>query len=186
MNEQKETYRKQARLHQERRAVDQSDFEKIVDVFFDDFDLEEGQSVALYWPFKKEFDCRALMDELIQQGVTVALPVMQKDTRILDFVQWTHDTEMKKNDIGIMEPQGAQSITPDIVIAPLLAFDQKGYRLGQGGGYYDTTIAALREKQDTPFIGIGYFDQAVLFDLPREEHDIRLDYLLTPDGIKEF
>ena len=48
------------------------------------------------------------------------------------------------------------------------------------------TMADLRTKRDVTYIGIGYAEQAVLFKLPREEHDIQLDYMLTPQSVINF
>jgi len=167
----KENYREHAKLHRDRMDIDETDFESIISVFLEFFKPKTKQIISTYWPLNKEFDTRFLMDELVNQGFTVALPRMRKDSRILEFVKWTHDTPMKAGAFGVEEPQSDDIVTPDIVLAPLLAFDQKGYRLGYGGGYYDATIENLRQS---------------LFKLPREAHDIPLDYMLTPNNIIDF
>lgn len=211
--QEKQNYREHARLHRERLDFDAADFEVVIDVFFENFpkiqnnchpcegrDLNDvGEqdsglrrndgkdlSIALYSPVGKEFDCRFLMDELVKRGYTCALPVIEKDSRVLKFKQWTPDTKMIKGAFGIAEPANSPEIIPDVIIAPLLAFDQKGYRLGQGGGYYDATLEALRQRKPITFMGIGHAEQAVLFKLPREDHDIPLDYMLTPKGVIDF
>ncbi|MCI5060800.1 MAG: 5-formyltetrahydrofolate cyclo-ligase [Alphaproteobacteria bacterium] len=185
--EQKQTYREQARLHRDRLAVTQSDYEQVIDVFFDYFNPPENAAIATYWPVGKEFDCRYLLDECLSRSHVCALPVIENGSRLLKFHAWNHDCEMKENALGILEPQNTEEVTPDYIIAPLLAFDQKGNRLGQGGGYYDATLAHLREGgEEVQFIGIGYAEQAVLFNLPVEEHDQKLDYMLTPNEVIEF
>lgn len=183
---QKNSYREQARLHRDRLDVDGADFEQIIEVFFKHFTPSKDQIIALYWPHKKEFDCRFLLDELANRGFQCALPRVEKDSRILKFVSWIHKTKMTKGAFGIQEPEDGEALTPDIVIAPLLAFDQKGYRLGQGGGYYDATLEGLRAKNNVTYIGIGYAEQAVLFKLPTEPHDVPLDYMVTPQGVVDF
>ncbi len=182
----KQEYREYALEHRKNRITDESDFERVVDVFFDNYDGDNDKIIALYWPIKKEFDPRFLMDELLKRGFTVVLPIVHIDKREMLFKKWTHDIEMKPNQFGILEPQGGEDLLPDIILAPLLAYDQKGNRLGYGKGHYDNTVTAIRAQKDVQYIGIGYEDQAVLFDLPTEDHDIRLEYLLTPDGVKEF
>lgn len=184
--EQKQAYRDHARLHRDRTDRDQTDFETVIDVFFKNFEPNKDQVIAAYWPAGKEFDCRFLMDELVKQGFQCALPRVVKDSRILEFVEWSHDTKMTQGAFDIEEPEEGNILVPDIVIAPLLAFDQKGYRLGQGGGYYDATLESLRTQKDITYIGIGYAEQAVLFKLPREDHDIPLDYMLSPKGVIDF
>ena len=186
LKSQKQQLREQARLHRDRRDVDETDFEKIIDVFFEAVNPPQDKIIALYSPAGKEFDCRYLMDELVQRGYKCALPVVHQDNRVMHFVQWTYDTKMTEGAFGILEPEGTSELIPDIVIAPLLAFDQKGYRLGQGGGYYDATIAALRQNKEVHYIGIGFAEQAVLLKLPREDHDVPLDGMLTPQSLIRF
>ena len=70
---------------------------------------------------------------------------------------------------------------PDIVFTPALAFDRRGGRLGQGGGYYDRTIAALRAVRPVLVIGLAYAAQE-LPEIPMDEHDQRLDAILTETG----
>jgi 5-formyltetrahydrofolate cyclo-ligase len=54
--------------------------------------------------------------------------------------------------------------------------------LGQGGGYYDATLADLRAKKPILAVGMAYAQQAVLFNLPLEDHDQRLDWVITPQA----
>ena len=70
---------------------------------------------------------------------------------------------------------------PNILLVPLLAFDNQGHRLGYGGGFYDRTIALLK----VPAIGIAYAGQEVSA-LPAEDHDVRLDAVLTEAGLSRF
>ena len=78
------------------------------------------------------------------------------------------------------------ALLPDILLIPFLSFDRYGYRLGQGGGYYDATLAHLREEKDILAIGMGYAQQAVLFKLPAEDHDQKMDMVITPQNVHDF
>jgi 5-formyltetrahydrofolate cyclo-ligase len=73
-------------------------------------------------------------------------------------------------------------VIPDILLVPLLAFDDHGYRLGYGGGYYDRTLAAIRRARA---IGIAYAGQRMDF-LPHDAHDYPLNAILTETGLTEF
>ena len=75
---------------------------------------------------------------------------------------------------------------PDIFLVPLLAFDDKGYRIGYGGGYYDTTLAYCRQKKHIIAIGVAYEEQLWFEDLPCEVHDQKLDYIITPKRLRKF
>ena len=110
----------------------------------------------------------------------------RKESRIMSFHRWTHDTKMVQGAFGVKEPENGDELLPDIVLAPLLAYDQKGTRLGQGGGHYDATLAYLRTQKPVKYIGLGDSRQAVLLKLPREDHDIALDAMLTPQGLITF
>jgi 5-formyltetrahydrofolate cyclo-ligase len=84
---------------------------------------------------------------------------------------------------GIPAPlETAEPVTPDLILTPLLAFDVEGGRLGQGGGYYDRTFAAL---PDAIRIGVAYAGQAVE-RVPMQAHDVRLDGVLTEAGYRSI
>ena len=69
---------------------------------------------------------------------------------------------------------------PDIVLAPLLAFDDAGRRLGYGGGYYDRTLRALRERGPILAVGVGYEAQLVE-TVPSGDDDEKLDWIVTEE-----
>lgn len=186
ISQKKAQYRQQARIHRDQTPPDPAVSEAIIEPFLDEIKPEKHQKIALYWPTDKELDCRFLADELCKRGFTVLLPKVIADTKILSFAPWTPDTEMIEGEFGILEPENNDDMTPDIVLAPLLAFDQKGTRLGQGGGYYDATIADLRKNGAVLYAGLGYGAQAVLFNLPKEEHDQALDCIITPEKVIRF
>lgn len=149
-------------------------------LFKEHFPDIEGKIIAGYWPKGREFDCRPILDDVLQGGAIGALPVVQKDSRVLLFAEWAEGDRLEKGAFDIMEPAEKKWVEPEILLVPLLAFDRHGYRLGYGGGYYDATIAALRDKKEIVTIGLSYAQQAVLFNLPREDHDQPMDWILTP------
>ena len=77
-------------------------------------------------------------------------------------------------------------LIPEVLFVPCLAFDNFGYRLGYGGGYYDRTLSFL-QKNKKKFISIGYaFDDQKVFKLPKDKFDIKLDYVITEKKIYTF
>ncbi len=178
--------RDHALLHLERMQSGVEDPENTVDLFYNHVPVKKGQVVALYWPIGKELDSRYLLDDLIRRGYTVALPVASKSDRVMKFAKWDGKGDLVKGDFGIFVPPKIENIDPDIVLVPFLAFDRRGNRLGRGAGHYDATLEALREKRKILAIGLGYASQAVLFNLPAEPHDQRLDMVITPDGVHDF
>ena len=186
MSDQKTQLREQARKHREAMDPFIEDPEHAANIFFETIKPTSNQIIATYCPKGKEFDALTVAEAAIENDVKPALPIIQKNTRILKFASWTKDCEMKPNQYGIQEPVNTEELIPDIIIVPFLAFDRRGTRLGQGGGYYDATLAHLREQKDILAIGMGYSQQAVLFNLPREEHDEPLDWVITPKEAHYF
>lgn len=83
---------------------------------------------------------------------------------------------------GIPEPSAAQeAVDPDVLLVPLLAVDHAGNRLGQGAGYYDRTLAALRARKQVIAIGVGW-DMQLVAALPTDSWDEPLDAVATPSG----
>jgi len=184
----KQSIREQARYHRAHMQVDAEDYERIIDVFFEHITIKNDDIIAGYWPMEKarEFDVRFLMDEITKRGHQCALPCVNKDSRVLSFKPWKPDDELVKGAYDVFEPQGDELVHPTIFLCPLLAFDRHGYRMGQGGGYYDATLAHYRAQGKILAIGVGYGEQAVLFNLPYEPHDEPMDCILTPQKLIDF
>ncbi len=178
----KESLRKEASRH--RDFIDPADDhpEDAIPYFLDAIRPEAGQIIAGYWPKGREFDCRPILDEAMKLGCRCALPVIQKNTRILKFALWADGQPLQEGTFGILQPEETEFVTPDIIITPLLAFDRHGYRLGYGGGYYDATIRDLRDTGAVTAVGVAYSQQAVLFNLPVEDHDQQMDWIITPQS----
>jgi 5-formyltetrahydrofolate cyclo-ligase len=138
--------------------------------------------ISAYWPIKGEPDLRSVMAELHADGVTVALPLVERKAAPLVFRRWTPETRMVRGDWNIpVPPPEAAIVTPGITLAPLVGWDGDGYRLGYGGGYFDRTLAALASRPLT--IGIGLQDARLATIYP-QPHDIPLDFIVTEKGIQ--
>ncbi len=145
-----------------------------------------GDAVAVYWPIRSELDTRPLIRQLHAIGCRVGLPAVAGRAAPLTFRLWTPDTVMEPGAMGIdVPPTMAEEVVPRTVVAPLLAFDRRGYRLGYGGGYYDRTLANLRDGDGVLAVGVGYAAQEVAA-VPVEDHDARLDAIVTEAGVLEF
>ncbi len=188
MTDEKQSIRDEARRQRAWVNLDEEDPQDAAPLFFDAIKPQAGQVIAAYWPKDKEFDPSPILEQLLSQDITCALPVMQGGSLELRFAQYSEGIKLVKGPHGIMQPpeEGANWLAPDIFIVPLLAFDRRGFRVGQGGGYYDATLNAARAAKDILAVGVGYARQAVLFNLPVEEHDEKLDWVITPCGTHYF
>lgn len=150
-------------------------------ILTDRFDGARGMVLSLYWPIKGEPDLRPLMRILHDSGVTIALPLVETKAAPLVFRHWTPETKMVRGDWNIpVPPADAPVLTPQIALAPLVGWDNAGYRLGYGGGYFDRTLAALQPRPFVIGIGYGTAQLATIFPQP---HDIAMDVIVTEDGV---
>ena len=144
----------------------------------------DNRVFALYHPSGSELDPTPLRTRLPAGGV--ALPVAQSRDGALVFRLHRTTDALIPDALGIPAPsEGAAAVLPDVVFAPLLAFDRRGGRLGQGGGHYDRTLANLRRMKSVLVVGLAYAGQE-LQEIPMEPHDQRLDAILTETGYQEF
>jgi 5-formyltetrahydrofolate cyclo-ligase len=140
------------------------------------------QTISAYWPYKSEIDLRGLMVSLRAKGWTTALPSVVKKRTPLEFLRWTSDEEMDPGVYGIPVPRVRELVVPNVVIAPLVAFDDANYRLGYGAGYFDITLGSLNPR---PWpIGIG-FDFTRLDTIHPHELDIPMDVIITESGYQK-
>ena len=148
--------------------------------------VRAGTIVSGFMPLKSEVNPLPLMRKLTEQGARLALPVITGRGQPLVMREWTWGEPLVAGIWGIREPQPqARAVDPDIVLAPLLAFDRTGHRLGYGGGFYDRTLAMWRHDGAGPLIAIGVGLEAQRRpSLPREPFDARLDWLLTEEGLR--
>ena len=145
-----------------------------------------GCTVALYFPQGAELDPAALDARLRGRCVNIALPVAVAKDAPLVFRLHVTGAALRRDAAGVPAPgPEAPEVTPGLVVVPLLAFDATGARLGQGGGFYDRTLAALRARGRVTALGLAYAGQEVE-RLPAELHDERLDAVLTEVGVRVF
>lgn len=139
--------------------------------------------VAGYWPIITEIDIRPVLAKLDALQVPLALPVVADRHSPLVFRGWCPEDEVQEADLGtFVPPAGAAEVRPHVLFVPLLAFDRRGARLGQGGGYYDRTLAALRATGGCTAIGVGYALQEV-DHVPVAAGDEPLDWVLTETAL---
>lgn len=185
----KEDLREHARRTRSLLTLDSQAQKDFCTHFFSCFPVDENVVVSSYWPIGREFDTHILTDEIIERGGHIALPVIQEGSRVLRFARWTPHDDVEMGKYGICQPvvnDQTEHVDPDILVIPLLAFDRRGYRLGYGGGYYDSTLSDIRSRKNAVAVGIGFSQQACLFNLPVEDHDIRMDYIITEQGAQKF
>lgn len=138
-----------------------------------------GAVVSFYWPMRDEIDVRPLIDVVAAADAQTALPVMAGAAAPLAFRAWRTGDALVPGAFGVHEPaEGAPALEPDVIVAPLLAFDAGGNRLGYGGGYYDRTLRDLRARRKIVAVGVGY-DEQEFSSVPGDTGDEILDMIIT-------
>jgi 5-formyltetrahydrofolate cyclo-ligase len=142
-------------------------------------------NVAGYWAVRGELPLNLAVASLQRRAQRYFLPVLG-EARHLRFAEYLRDAPLQANRFGIPEPAPtpedcATAHDMDVILLPLLAFDRRGHRLGTGGGWYDTTLAFLRDlpRPAAPLlVGVGYAFQEVTA-VPDQPWDVPLDYIAT-------
>jgi 5-formyltetrahydrofolate cyclo-ligase len=142
--------------------------------------------VAGYWPIKDELDPRPAMSMLRERGFDLALPVAAATAAPLTFRAWSSEMPLAPDGKGIpAPPETAAAVTPALLLVPLLAFDARGRRLGYGAGFYDRTLASLRQARSAVAIGLAFAAQEV-GSVPAGSEDSALDGIVTENDVLWF
>jgi len=146
--------------------------------------LAAGTTVSAYWPIRTEIDPRPAMHQLAATH-NICLPIVMGEALPLTFRRWTPNAPLEVGAFGASIPVDSEDLVPDVLIVPLAAFDDQGYRLGYGGGFYDRTLEKLKRLGPVTAIGFAYEIQAC-DAVPRDATDQRLDAIVTEAGIRRF
>ena len=140
--------------------------------------VRAGETVSLFWPMRSEIDPRGLMDIVHAAGGKIAMPVIEK--KRMFFRLFEGEDSLEAGVFGTRHPHAGQAVVdPDLIIAPLAAFDRKGGRIGYGAGYYDGAIADLKGRGKAfRLAGIAFACQEV-DSVPLEAHDVPLPLIAT-------
>lgn len=155
-------------------------------VRFQQINLDGIKCISLFLPMleRREPDTLLLIDWLKQNhpDIKLAFPKSNFATHTMTHFADDAELEIDSNDYGIPEPIEGNTVDNqeiDMVIIPLLAFDQDGYRVGYGKGFYDRFMAIC--KPETQFIGLSFFEPVEFID-DLNEYDICMHLCITPEG----
>jgi len=136
--------------------------------------------LAFCWPIRGEYDARHLARTLRGRGALTALPVVVAPKQPLVFREWHPGVELAMGPLDIPYPKASAEVTPNAVLLPMNGWDQAGYRLGYGGGFFDRTLAALHKRPAV--IGISY-ELGRMETIHPQGWDIPVDWVVTERGV---
>jgi 5-formyltetrahydrofolate cyclo-ligase len=166
-------------------ATQQAAARKICDLILALDRYHQATQLALYHAVNGEIDLSFLWDSAVSEGKICCMPAL--DNQSLVFLPATPTTPSTLNRLNIPEPNIplALAIPPariDLMLIPLVAFDDRGTRLGQGGGFYDR---ALAQERPPCLLGVAYDFQRQPF-IPAEAWDIPLTGVVTERGVQWY
>ena len=141
------------------------------------------RAIAGYLPIRSEVDPRPILERARTSRAVIALPAVTGPATMV-FRRYGADEKMTIGDFGTLAPtEAAPIVQPDLIILPVVAFDRLGTRLGHGRGFYDRAIAAMEHRP--LLIGVAFSVQEVSL-IPRQAHDVRLDWIVTESEVIDF
>lgn len=159
---------------------------KIVKTLIDTEYYKKANTIMCYISFGSEIDTHEFIKYCIKDGKKVVVPVTFHEPRDMKPSQIFNFDELEPGYFNILTPKKEfiRYIDPkeiDLIIVPGAVFDKKGYRIGFGGGYYDRFLSS---KIDEKAIKLSLaFDLQIVDEVPREDHDIPVDIIITEKEI---
>ena len=140
-------------------------------------------SISSYYPSSFEVNTLKLFEIRFVKKLKIFLPVINRNNS-MNFYKWKKNGVLRINHFGMLEPALLRDhVIPDIMLVPLLAFDNQNNRLGYGGGFYDRYLNKYLKKYNNILtIGIAFSFQKH-HKIPVLNNDVKLNYILTEKGI---
>ena len=139
--------------------------------------------IAGYYPSYYEVDILNFLEMASKKKFKIVLPVINS-INTMSFKSWIFKEPLNVNKFGMLEPKNStENIIPDLIMVPLVAFDNELNRIGYGKGYYDRSLKKISKiKKNAISLGIGYSFQKCR-KIPINKHDFKLNYIFTEKGI---
>ena len=137
----------------------------------------KGKNIGGYYPYNYEVDVIEILKEFEKRKYLISLPKIRNNFQ-MDFFEWSFKNPLIINEYGIPEPVSNKIRYPDILLVPLVAFDNELNRIGYGGGFYDRYIKKIKKKKKIITIGLAFSFQKVK-KIKTNKFDIKLDFIVT-------
>lgn len=152
-------------------------------------EYQEADNILLYADYCREVMTRGIFDDAILRKKRIYFPKVDSLTNTMEFYQIVSIRQLERGYMGILEPREDMRLCyrfhsreDTLVIMPGVAFDISGYRIGYGKGFYDKYLV---NKRQISTMALAYACQ-IVDEIPRDEHDIRMDKIVTEEIIYSF
>ena len=139
------------------------------------------KKIGGYYPSNYEIDDLEVLDFLEKKNYKISLPIVKKNNQ-MNFYEWSKKDPLKINKFGIPEPVSFKIVYPDILLVPLVGYDNDLNRLGYGGGFYDRYIEKIDKIKKVTKIGLAFSFQKIK-SVPIDHYDKKLDFVITEKEI---
>ena len=139
------------------------------------------KNIGGYYPSNYEIDDLEILDLLIKKDFKISLPIIKKNNQ-MNFFKWSNNDPLKINKFGIPEPVPSKILYPDILLVPLVGYDNDLNRLGYGGGFYDRYIEKIEKVKKVIKIGLAFSYQRIK-SVPVNQYDKKLNFIITEKEI---
>ncbi|MBC5630983.1 5-formyltetrahydrofolate cyclo-ligase [Clostridium sp. NSJ-6] len=161
---------------EERGVWDKSIFDLLVNSKI----YKDAQSIFIYVSCKDEVDTKEIIDYSLKNDKAIYVPKINIEDKTMKAIRIHSLNELYVNKYGILEPNIVDKnyidSDFDLIVLPGIAFDKVGNRIGYGGGYYDKYLSVLECRINKVALAYGF---QVLDNIEYEDHDIRVDYIIT-------
>ncbi len=179
----KSELRKEVKAQRRSIADKKSSDKRIADLLFKSEFYINADTILTYVSLPDEIETDYIIENALLNNKRVAVPYCVDDNGHMEFYLVNSLNDLQAGSFGVREPdinkcKRLDTFEHSIIIVPALCFDKNGYRLGYGKGYYD------RFLQNYPFISVGLcYNSLVKTQLPTDEHDQRVNCIITEDRI---
>ena len=137
----------------------------------------KNKIIGGYYPYNYEINILEILEKFEKENYSISLPKIKKNSQ-MDFFNWSVKEPLIINMYGIPEPISKKIKYPNILLVPLVAYDNNFNRIGYGGGFYDRYLKKIKKRKKIITIGIAYSFQKIK-KIPINKYDIKLDYIIT-------
>ena len=134
-----------------------------------------------YYPTNYEIDDLNILEFFEKKNYNILLPIIKKNNQ-MEFFKWAKNDPLKINKYGIPDPVPSKLYYPDILLVPLVGYDNDLNRLGYGGGFYDRYIEKIEKIKQIVKIGLAFSYQKIK-SVPINKYDKKLDFIVTEKEI---
>lgn len=165
---------------EEKNSLDKKIFNSLIESNI----YKESKKIFIYVSYNNEVDTKEIIKHSFENNKIIYVPKINIEDKTMNAVKIHSLNELYVNKYGILEPnivdKNDVGLEFDFIIMPGMVFDKAGNRIGYGGGYYDKYLSSLSYKVDK--VALAYNFQ-IVDNIKTEEHDIKVDYIITDNEI---